>query len=840
MTAVLDWSARPAADVLAAVRSRTGGLTDEEARDRLAVDGPNLLRRRRGGALGVLARQFRNAVLILLIVSAALAGLLGDAVDAVIIGVILLASVGLGFAEEYAAERTTARLQDSMAHQALVVRGGRARSIPVTELVVGDVVHLTMGSRVPADLRMLETHDLSCDESVLTGEQSPSVKSSELTSPGAALAERTALAYQGTIVRSGSATGVVVATGAGTEIGRIAQQLGGRLPETAFQAGLRRFSLLLMWVAAGLVATVLLTSALLHRPIFDSLLFALAIAVGITPQLLPAVVNTSLAAGARRLARRKVVVKRLVCIEDLGNIEVLVTDKTGTLTTGEIEFLASLDPAGTSDQRVAEIAVATIDPAGTGAGSTDALDAALVSAAGVIPAATIRLPFDHARRCASGVGPDGVLVCKGAPDAILPLCDDVPSTAAEIVRQQLAQGARLLAVASKPFDGGEITAQDEHGLALRGFLTFSDATRPEAAAAIQRLEGLGIRLIVATGDHPAVAETVCTQLGIRGAGTLTGAELDALDDDALATALRETAIVARVSPEQKARVVSVLRRSGAVAFLGDGVNDALALHDSDVGISVDTATDVAKDAADVVLLEKSLAVLADGVEQGRRIFRNTLKYVYMAASGNLGNMISAAAASAFLPFLPMLPGQILLGNLLYDASQLTISTDRVDRDALRQPSKWDIGLIGRFMLVFGPLSTFFDLATFATLIGVFHATASEFRSGWFVESLASQALVVLVIRTHRFPFLRSRPGTALLIAVLVVAGVAVLLPFAPFAVVLGMQPLPIGMLLALGGLVVAYLVVADIAKRLFFRREDRPARPTVDRRLHRAVGGLVR
>ncbi|GMA96947.1 hypothetical protein GCM10025881_37710 [Pseudolysinimonas kribbensis] len=360
--------------------------------------------------------------------------------------------------------------------------------------------------------------------------------------------------------------------------------------------------------------------------------------------------------------------------------------------------------------------------------------------------------------------------------------------------------------------------------------------RPEAAAAIQRLEALGIRLIVATGDHPAVAETVCTRLGVPSAGTLTGAELDALDDDALAASLRETVIVARVSPEQKARVVSVLRRSGAVAFLGDGVNDALALHDSDVGISVDTATDVAKDAADVVLLEKSLAVLADGVEQGRRIFRNTLKYVYMAASGNLGNMISAAAASAFLPFLPMLPGQILLGNLLYDASQLTISTDRVDRDALRRPSKWDIGLIGRFMLVFGPLSTFFDLATFAMLIGVFHATPSEFRSGWFVESLVSQALVVLVIRTQRFPFLRSRPGTALLVAVFAVAGAAVLLPFAPFAGALGMQPVPVGMLLALGGLVVAYLVVADIAKRLFFHREDRPARPTVDRRLHRAVG----
>ncbi|MGN6326010.1 magnesium-translocating P-type ATPase [Pseudolysinimonas sp.] len=838
-----DWWAQPPEQVVAAFRSSPGGISDHEADERRTAEGPNLLRPVRARALRVLGRQFRNAVLILLIVTATASSLLGQVADAVIIAVILAGSVVLGFVDEYVAERTTARLQASMTHRAIVQRDGRPRSIPVDEVVPGDIVHLTTGCRVPADLRLTGVAELLCDESMLTGEQAPETKTITPVPEAAPLGDRLSMAYQGTIVRGGTATGVVVATGRSTEIGRIAQRLGHRPPETTFQIGLRRFSLLLMWVAAGLVTVVLLTGALLNRPWIESLLFALAIAVGITPQLLPAVVNTSLATGARRLARRKVVVKRLVCIEDLGGIDVLVTDKTGTLTTGDIVFLGATDPAGAPDPTVADLAAATADPAGAGAGTTDALDAVLLAATTAPASAELRLPFDHDRRRAGAVTREAglsTLVCKGAPDAVLPQCGDVPPEVDAMVAAQLSAGVRLLAVASKPFDADRITPADESGLRLRGFLAFGDAVRDDAAAAVLRLAGLGIRTVVATGDHPAVAEAVSARLALPSGSTVTGTEVDALDDDGLREALRGAAIVARVSPEQKERVVSTLRRDGTVAFLGDGVNDALALHVADVGISVDTATDVAKDAADVVLLEKSLDVIADGVEGGRRIFRNTLKYVFMAASGNLGNMISAAAASAFLSFLPMLPGQILLGNLLYDASQLAISTDRVDPEAVARPARWNIGSIGRFMLVFGPLSSVFDLTTFAMLLGLVHADPIGFRTGWFIESLCSQALVVLVIRTRRVPFVRSRPGLPLLFAVLGVAALAVAIPFLPIAAELGLQPPSIEVLVADGLIVLAYLALADATKALFYRMQERAALPRAPRALHRAIGGFTR
>lgn len=837
------WWAEQPASVLAAVGAREDGLSSADAAARLENDGPNVLRRRRATPLAILARQFRNAILILLIATAILAALLGDTTDAIIVGVILAGSVGLGFADEYVAERTTARLQESMTHRAVVQRDGRPISVAVGEVVRGDVVHLSAGCRVPADLRLLTADELECDESVLTGEQAPESKSPAPVPGSTPLADRTSMAFQGTIVRGGSGSGVAIATGLGTEIGRIAQRLGHRPPETAFQAGLRRFSLLLMWIAGGLVAVVLITGSLLHRSWIESLLFALAIAVGITPQLLPAVVNTSLAAGGRRLARKKVVVKRLVCIEDLGGIGVLVTDKTGTLTTGDIVFRGGIGADGAADEAVARLAAATADPAALGAGTTDALDAALTAVTGAVSGVVARLPFDHERRRASAlVDGDGgrLLVCKGAPDAVLPLCAAVPAAVAELVTRQQESGVRLLAVATRAFRGDTIAIDDESGLTLRGFVAFEDGVRGDAASAARRLEDLGIRLVVATGDHPAVATAVCARLGLATGDVLTGQEVEALDDTALRRALATVAIVARVSPEQKERVIAALRRDATVGFLGDGVNDALALHAADVGISVDTATDVAKDAADVVLLEKSLDVIADGVAEGRRIFRNTLKYVFMSASGNFGNMISAAAASAFLSFLPMLPGQILLGNLLYDAGQLTISADRVDPEAVRRPARWNIASIGRFLLVFGPLSSLFDLATFAMLLGPFHANAVEFRTGWFIEGLCTQALVVLVIRTRRYPFVRSRPGLPLLLSVLAVVAIAVTVPFLPFAPDLGFAPPAPGLLLAVGAVVLAYLLLADSVKALFFRAEERPPLRHAPRALHRAIGGFTR
>jgi P-type Mg2+ transporter len=569
-----------------------------------------------------------------------------------------------------------------------------------------------------------------------------------------------------------------------------------------------------------------------------TVLFSLAIAVGITPQLMPAVVSTSLADGSRQLARRKVLVKRLVCIEDLGDLDVLVTDKTGTLTEGRISFTAALDPAGapSADVLLLGLLATERDPrerTGSAVGGNP-LDSALwagADAGAVRTAGTCTrlglLPFDHERQRTSAVvrGPDGPdrLVVKGAPEAVLPYCRDVPPAAANTLEGLFAAGSRVVAVAARPAAGLTApTAADERDLALAGFLVFRDPPKASAAASLRRLSDLGITVKICTGDNPVVAEKVCADLGLTSGGTLTGAQLAAMDDGALLAASDRMTIFARVSPEQKARLIRLLRRHGrSVGFLGDGVNDALALHAADVGISVDTATDVAKDAADVILLEKNLDVLADGVTGGRRIFANTIKYVLMGTSSNFGNMFSMAAASAVLPFLPMLPGQILLNNLLYDTSQLTIPTDRVDPEQLRAPSHWDIGQIRRFMLFFGPISSIFDFLTFAPMLGVFSAGPALFHAGWFVESLATQTLVIFAIRTRRTPFLRSRPSPPLLTAALATVAVGVVLAQSPLGPVLGFAHLPTAFLLAVIGMIGAYLVLVDLGKRLFYAEEER-------------------
>jgi Mg2+-importing ATPase len=857
--------------VLARLGCTAQGLTSAEAARRLATVGPNALRSHRARALAVLARQFRNALLGLLVVTAAASFALGERSDAVIIGVILAASVGLGFANEYRAERAAEALHDEIRHDVPALRDGGWVAVDVTRLVPGDIIRLELGMVVPADVRILEATNLECDESVLTGESEPVAKSAAPTPPPGRMPARHAAAlsccaFMGTTVRAGSGRGVVVATGGRTTFGRIALGLGQRQPETAFQTGLRRFSALLARVAAVLCGSILVVNLLLRRPVIDALLFALAIAVGITPQLLPAVVTTGLAAGTRRLARRKVLVKRLVGIEDLGNVEVLFTDKTGTLTEGHLTFQRAIDPRGHPSADVLLLgllaneatpasrpvpaptpgpahghgrgdpgAATTAAAAGIGVGGNQ-LDRALwaaPAAAGLAAAAgafrrRAILPFDHERRLTSvlveGGGHGGLLITKGAPEAVLDRCraGSVPGQARRLLEAELATGSRVVAVASRPAPGLErISRADERDLELAGFLVFLDPPKPGAKASLDRLASLGVVVKVVTGDHPVVAEKVCADLGLGSRATLTGAELDELDDQALAMALERTTIFARVTPEQKARIIRAQRRLGRdVAFLGDGVNDALALHDADVGISVDSAVDVAKDAADVVLLEKDLGVLADGVMEGRRIFANTIKYVLMGTSSNFGNMFSAAGASAFLPFLPMLPAQVLLNNLLYDAGELTIPSDRVDPEQLQRPARWDIGFIERFMLVFGPTSSLFDFVTFALMLGVFHAGAATFRSGWFVESIATQTLVIFVIRTRRVPFWRSHPSRPLLAASLVTAAAGALLPASPLARPLGFGHLSPAFYAALVLLAVAYLGLAEAVKRRFFYRHD--------------------
>ena len=823
-------SAISAQQTMTALGTGVDGLRAAEVTQRLTTFGSNVVRSHHVSALRVLIRQVSSPLLWLLLAAAMVSAFVGEATDALIIGLIITVSVGLGFANEFRAERAAAALHEEIRHLVTVVRDGEPTSVEATQLVPGDVVRLGVGSIVPADVRLLTASNLECDESILTGESVPAEKNPAPVDADLAIADLSSCLFMGTVVHQGSADAVVVATGRFTQFGRIAIGLGERHPQTEFQRGLTRFSGLLAIVAGVLSVTIFVVNVSLGRPVIDAVLFSLAVAVGITPQLLPAVVSTSLATGSRRLAQKKVLVKRLVCIEDLGDIDVLFTDKTGTLTEGHISFEKSITTNGDSVDELFRLGLVCNEASvsdGVAVGG-NALDVALWEVPGATDIDTHEVrrlgivPFDHDRRCATVLIEEGtvrMLVVKGAPESVLENCVDVSDAARKLLQEAFEAGSRVVALATRNApELVEITTADEHDLHLVGYLTFLDQPKASAAGSIARLAGLGITVKIVTGDNAVVAETVCRALGVESSGTLTGRELDDLDDAALTVAVTNASIFARVSPEQKARILSAQRRAGsAVAFLGDGVNDALALHHADVGISVDSATDVAKDAADIILLEHDLDVLADGVEEGRRIFANTIKYVLMGTSSNFGNMFSVTAAAAFLPFLPMLPFQILLNNLLYDASQMTIPTDRVDEEQLNRPSHWDIGFIRRFMIRFGPISSLFDFATFAVMLWVFHAKAPEFRSGWFVESLATQTLIVFVIRTRRVPFFRSRPSKPMFISVFTVVTIGVFIPQSPLNGTLGFAPLPITFFLMLLTFVVAYLLCVEVAKYFVFK-----------------------
>jgi Mg2+-importing ATPase len=838
-------AAQPLETVFAALGATAAGLTSGEVLLRQQRFGPNAVRTHRVSAVAVLIRQLRSALLLLLAATAVMSFFLGDPTQAVIIGVILLASIGLSFVNEYRAERATAQLHSQVHHFALVRRDGQFVKDSVTHLVPGDVVRLTLGEVVPADIRLSDVDGLECNESILSGESTPAQKSTDTDHDPRGLVDYPNLALMGTVVTAGEAVGVVYATGEHAQFGRLAAGLGERHPETDFQRGLRKFSYLLLWVALTLTAFILGINIMLGRPLIDSALFALAIAVGITPQLLPAVVSTSLATGSRRLAALHVLVKRLVCIEDLGDIDVLITDKTGTLTNGRISYIGALDCHGAQDLTVLRHGLLASDVDEAGGASGNPLDAALAEGAvGSVTLGDVRriatLPFDHVRRATSVLVDDDVrrLIVKGAPEQVLDRCAVVPDGAQATLDRLFGDGRRVVAVASRPAPAlNLLTAADECGLTLEGFLCFADEPKPAAAESLQALATLGIEVKVATGDNPRVAEKVCAELGLPTRGTITGTELQRLAPDEYAVAVQNNTIFARISPEQKAALIAAARRTGrSVGFLGDGVNDALALHAADVGISVDTASDVAKDAADVVLIEKDLSVLAAGVAEGRRIFANTIKYVLMGTSSNFGNMFSAAAASSILPFLPMLPSQILLNNLLYDSSQLAIPTDRVDAEQLRAPSHWNIAFIRRFMLTFGPVSSLFDFLTFGLMLGVLHAAPPEFRTGWFVESLATQTLIIFAIRTRRIPFVRSRPGGLLTLSTASVIAAGIAITYWPPARQLGFTPLPWQYFAALAGLTVAYLILVEVTKSVFYREPvGAPAGRTrgVENRIHR-------
>jgi len=862
------------------------GLTSAQAGQRYATFGPNVVAAgRQRSVLVQLVLRFRDPLVLLLLFSAVVAGVTGDRRSSLVIVVVVLLSVALDFVQEHRAGRAAERLRRSAEVRTSVVRDGAVREIPAVEVVPDDVVVLSAGDLVPADGRLLEARDLFVNQALLTGEPYPIEKhagAASAAAPGAGggtdaaapRADDADAVLMGTSVVSGSGRALIVRTGARTALGEIGASLQREPPPSSFEQGARAFGILILKLALLLVLFVILVEAWRGRPWLQSFLFAVALAVGLTPELLPMVVSVTLSRGAIRMSRQKVLVKRLAAIHDLGSMDVLCTDKTGTLTEARIRLQQHLDPAGRDSQRVLELAFVNSH---FGSGIKSPLDQAILRHEEEVDAGAWEkldeIPFDFERRCVSVLlrpgrrpGPkvDGgqaggepadasgtLLVVKGALEEILRLSSRYEGEAGQgdvrplddVARRTLVgrfealgrQGFRVLGVATRALDRETATKDDERDLCFAGFAAFEDPPKQSAAEALRSLYDLGIRIKVLTGDNELVAEHVCQQVGVKlgnvgnvetkggaksGArsGVLTGDDVHAMDDHALGRVVEQTTLFCRMTPSQKNRVILALkRRKHAVGFLGDGINDAPALHAADVGISVDSAVDVAKEAADLILMEQDLAVLRDGVVEGRRTLGNIIKYLLMGTSSNFGNMFSMAGAAVFLPFLPMLPIQILVNNFLYDLSDVPIPTDEVDEEFLRRPHRWDMHFIRRFMLAIGPVSSIFDFITFYLLYRVLNATEAVFQTGWFVESLSTQVLVIFVIRTRRSP-LRSRPSAAMAITALAVVAAGVVLPLTPLGRTLGFVTPPGLFFPILGATVAAYLATAEMVKRWFYRR----------------------
>jgi Mg2+-importing ATPase len=825
------WALNPA-EVMGHLRSGPAGLSSAEAARRLAQYGPNELREQ--GQLSrarVLWNQLRSPLLLLLVFAAGASALTGAWIDAAIVLTILVASIGIGYSREYRAQVAADELRARVQAMATVLRDARPVTIPLREVVPGDVVVLTAGSLLPADAVVLESTDCFVNEAVLTGESFPVEKTPGTVARASVLTERANCVFLGTNVRSGTARCLVVATGAETQFGAIAHRLTLRPPETEFDRGLRRFGYLLTSAMLVMVLVVFAANMLLGRPPIETLLFSIALAVGLSPELLPAILSVNLARGAQLMARHGVLVKRLNAIENLGSMDVLCTDKTGTLTEGVVQLEGAYDERGERSATVLELASRN---AALQTGLANPLDEAILRAHKADLADVEKLgevPYDFVRKRLSVVvrGRAGVaLVTKGAFEHVLEACarsagggplDAVRRTALrDRYLRWSAQGTRVLAVATRSLEEKPSYGRDdERELDFVGFLTFLDRPKEGVTEALADLAKLGVSVKLITGDSRLVAQHVARAVGMRAERVLTGKDLDELHDEALWSAAERTDLFVEVDPNQKERIILSLKKMGrVVGFLGDGVNDAPAMHAADTSLSVDQAVDVAKEAADFVLLERHLEVIRRGIEEGRKTFANTLKYVLTTTSANLGNMVSMAVASMFLPFLPLLAGQILLNNFLSDVPAVGLADDSVDPELVDRPRRWDMRFIGRFMVVFGVLSSLFDFVTFGALLWLFDATPELFRTGWFVESLLTELVIALVVRTRR-PFFRSRPGTTLLALTAAIIVVTFVVPFLPFAGLFGFTPLPGLVFLTLIGITVLYIGATELAKARFYR-----------------------
>lgn len=827
------------------IHGTMNGLTEVEAEKLLRKFGPNEpVRTKQIGAIVEFLLLFSNPLVIILLIASTVSFAVGDWINASIIIAMILIGVVLNFIQTRRSKKAAEALRREVSITARVLRDRNWIDIPRREVVPGDLVSLSSGDLVPADARLIESRDLHVQESALTGESLP-VEKYAANSP---TVKDENLVFVGTSVISGTAQALVTETGADTRFGAIAAKLASKAPETEFERGTRKFGFFIARVIFLLVFFVFLANALMHRDILESLLFSIALAVGLTPEFLPMITTVTLGQGSLRMAKQKVIVKHLEAIQNFGSIDILCCDKTGTLTKGEMALKDHVDPLGNDSETPFRLGFIN---SSLETGVTDKLDHGLriSDSANPLDAAIVRheapqladyvkvdeIPFDFERRRVSVVvlnDDERTIITKGAPESVIEACSQMQTSGETLVLDDKCladcrmtyerfsnMGLRVIAVASgKVPEKASYTTKDETGLTLAGFLTFADELRETASDALKALADDGVRVKILTGDNDLVARYVCSQVGLDGKEIVTGDRLDLMNDLALEQVAEETSVFARVSPIQKNRIILALKRRGhVVGFLGDGINDAPSLHSADVGISVATATDVAKDAAEIVMMEPGLDVLHKGIIEGRKSFGNVMKYLLMGTSSNFGNMFSMAAAVLFLPFLPMLPVQIVLNNFLYDLAQITIPTDTVDETFIQKPHKWDISLIRDFMIYIGPISSVFDFATFFALLYVFKASEQMFHTGWFVESLATQTLVVFVIRTAGNPF-KSRPSRALTLTVILVVTFAVVLPFTPLGTLIGFVPVQPLFLFFVAFMTITYLALVEFVKRRLMRK----------------------
>lgn len=833
-------------ELLKELNSTMNGLSDDEVQERIKFYGQNALAEKKkiNAALEYL-RFFLNPLIIILLSAAAVSAYFGETINAIIIGIIVLVSVTLNFFQEHQADKAAKKLKEKVVTTATTIRAGERKEVLIRDLTVGDIIFLSAGDLVPADSRVLEARDFFVNESSLTGESIPSEKRPEITnSEKKSLGELTNVVYLGTNVVSGTATCIVVKTGASTEFGKISVTLTGPRAESDFDKNIKGFGFVIMNAVIFLALFIFLFNALFKHEILQSLLFAVAIAVGLTPGLLPMIISINMAKGSVNMAKKGVIVKRLSSIPNFGSMDVLCTDKTGTLTEDKITLVKYVDVTGKDNSEVLYYAHLN---SFYQTGIKNPLDNAVLDFKGYNALDNSRtykkideIPFDFIRRKISVVvekDKKRLLITKGAPEEIIKTCShytlgeeafalDTDEERAEVLKEYLRfsrEGFRVIAVAIKSVDDSRTvyTKDDENNMMLVGYVSFYDPPKKDVKQVLTELKNLGVDIKVITGDNELVTQRICSEIELHVKGVLLGSEMVHLTDDALRVRVENTTIFARFSPNEKNRVILALKANGkVVGYLGDGINDAPSLRTADVGISVNTAVDIAKESADIILTHKSLKALEAGVIEGRKTHANTMKYILMGLSSNFGNMFSMLAAVLFLPFLPMLPVQILLNNLIYDASQITLPSDHVDLEHTRKPRRWNMEFIKRFMWTFGPISSAFDIITFLVLYFLFRAQAGAFQTGWFLESLATQTLVICIIRTKRTPFWKSKMSKYLLLTTIGGVILGWTLPYTPIGKYFGFTPLPLNIILAILGIVLVYLVVVEFVKKKFYEKYD--------------------